>query len=765
MVIATNLGYPRFGPRRELKRALERYWHGAGSAADLAASARTIRLDNWRAQQQAGITHIPSNDFSLYDGVLDTIAMVGAVPPRYGWSGRTVDLDPYFAMARGNGTVPAMEMTKWFDTNYHYIVPEFHEGQTFRLASTQAVDQFLEAQAAGIHTRPVLLGPVSFLLLGKAVTPGLEPLSLLPQLLPVYVEMLKRLRLAGVDWVQMDEPCLMLDLDEAARAAYAACYAELAAGATVKILLATYFGALGDNLPTALALPVDGLHLDLVRGSGQLDDVLCALPPRMALSLGLVDGRNVWCTDLAAALGLAERAVGALGSDRVLVGPSCSLLYCPHDLDLETELDPEVRPWLAFARQKLDEIAALASGAARGREAIHEALEAASAARHARDCSSRTHSTQVRARLAALTPDMAQRSTPAAIRRQQQQARLNLPVLPTTTIGSFPQTTTIRQARASYVRGTMSEDLYNAFLATEIETVIRAQEEIGLDVLVHGEAERTDMVEYFAAQLSGVLLTQHGWVQSYGSRGVRPPIIYGDVERPAPMTVRWASLAQSLTTRPMKGMLTGPVTMLQWSFVRDDQPRADTCRQLALAVRDEVHDLETAGIEIIQIDEPALREGLPLRHAPRADYLAWAVACFRLAASGVRDETQIHTHMCYAEFSDVIDAIAAMDADVISIEAARSRMEPLAAFSGYGYPRDIGPGVYDIHSPRVPEAGEIEALLERALEVIPLERLWVNPDCGLKTRTWEQAAPALKHMVAAARTLRGRLCRLDAPDA
>jgi 5-methyltetrahydropteroyltriglutamate--homocysteine methyltransferase len=423
MVIATNLGYPRFGPRRELKRALERYWHGAGSAADLAASARTIRLDNWRAQQQAGITHIPSNDFSLYDGVLDTIAMVGAVPPRYGWSGRTVDLDTYFAMARGNGTVPAMEMTKWFDTNYHYIVPEFPEGQPFRLASTQAVDQFREAQAAGIHTRPVLLGPVSFLLLGKAVTPGLEPLSLLPQLLPVYVEMLKRLRLAGVDWVQMDEPCLMLDLDEAARAAYAACYAELAAGATVKILLATYFGALGDNLPTALAVPVDGLHLDLGRGSGQLDDVLCALPPRMALSLGLVDGRNVWCTDLAAALGLAERAVGALGSDRVLVGPSCSLLYCPHDLDLETELDPEVRPWLP-SPAKLDEIAALASGAARGREAIHEALEAASApamratVRHApTDAGPRPPGRP--------SPDMAH-AAPGAIRRQQQQARLNL---------------------------------------------------------------------------------------------------------------------------------------------------------------------------------------------------------------------------------------------------------------------------------------------------------------------------------------------------
>jgi 5-methyltetrahydropteroyltriglutamate--homocysteine methyltransferase len=599
-----------------------------------------------------------------------------------------VDLTTYFAMARGGPGVlatnggavsmdtPAMEMTKWFDTNYHYLVPEFAPEQQFCLASTQPIDAFLEARRHGIHTRPVLVGPVSFLLLGKPTVAGVQPLTLLDALLLVYEEVLRRLAAAGADWVQMDEPCLALDLEPTARQVFAIAYARLAAVApSLRLLLATYFGALRDNLPTALQLPVAALHLDLVRAPEQLDQALTAVPSHMALSLGVVNGRNVWKTDLQRALGLLHRAVETLSSERVLIGPSCSLLHVPYDLELETELDAEVRDWLAFAKQKLTEIVILTRAINEGVTVVAHELEANQATMERRRTSSRIHHPAVKARVAAIDPSMYKRHSAFAVRHTLQQA-LQLPMLPTTTIGSFPQTKEVRQTRSQFKAGKLDAAAYEAFLEQETARVIRVQEEVGLDVLVHGEVERNDMVEYFGEQLTGYLVTRHGWVQSYGSRGVKPPILYGDIARPQPMTVRWASYAQSLTARPVKGMLTGPVTILQWSFVRDDQPRAETCRQIALAIRDEVQELEAAGIKIIQIDEPALREGLPLRHADRDAYLAWAVDCFRLATSGVQDQTQIHTHMCYAEFHDILTAIAAMDADVLSLETSRSAHHP-----------------------------------------------------------------------------------------
>ncbi len=768
MAIASNLGYPRLGPQRELKWALEKFWAGTIDAATLQQTAHDLRRDQWQLQQQLGITHIPSNDFSLYDQVLDTIALVGAVPERYGWQGETVDLTTYFAMARGlqgerpglAGTlemvdIPAMEMTKWFDTNYHYIVPEFAPDQQFRLAATQPFEAFAEARAQGIQTRPVLLGPVSFLLLGKPTVADFDPLTLLDRLLPVYAEVLRRLAAAGAEWLQIDEPCLVLDLDPAARQAFDTAYAQLAAAAPgLKLLLATYFGDLRDNLATALQLPVAGLHLDLVRAPDQLAAALAVAPPQLALALGVVDGRNIWKTDLQLALALVEQATTALGSERVLIGPSCSLLHAPYDLDLEHQLDADIRDWLAFAKQKLAEIALLSRAANQGAAAVAAELAANQAAMERRRTSTRIHNPVIKQRAANHDPALTRRQQLFALRREIQQQQLNLPLFPTTTIGSFPQTKEVRQVRAQFRAGKLSPADYEAFLKQATAEAIRIQEEIGLDVLVHGEFERNDMVEYFGEQLTGYVATRHGWVQSYGSRGVKPPIIYGDVERSQPMTVDWARYAQSLTDRVMKGMLTGPVTILQWSFVRDDQPRADTCRQIALAIRDEVQDLEAAGIRVIQIDEPALREGLPLRRADWDDYLAWAVKCFRLATSGVRDETQIHTHMCYSEFNDIIGAIAALDADVISIETSRSRMELLDAFVTDHYPNDIGPGVYDIHSPRIPSRAEMEALLQRAVQVLKPEQIWVNPDCGLKTRRWEEVTPALREMVAAAQQLR-----------
>jgi 5-methyltetrahydropteroyltriglutamate--homocysteine methyltransferase len=759
-IVTSTLGFPRIGPRRELKKALESHWAGKTDARALLDNAAALRTATWARQQGAGVTHVPSSDFSLYDHVLDTSVMLGAIPSLYEWRGGPVSPETYFAMARGTrgragGDLPALEMTKWFDTNYHYMVPEFARGQTFALASTKTIDEFLEAKVLGIRTRPVLLGPVTYLLLGKSKDGALDPLSLLPGVLPVYAEVLRRLAGEGADWVQIDEPCLVLDLGDGARQALARAYKALAAATPgLKLLLTTYFGGLGDNLDTALELPVAGLHLDLVRAPAQLDDVLSRAPAGLVLSFGVVDGRNVWRADLPAILDRIEPAIDRRGVERSMIGPSCSLLHVPIDLDLEAGLDPDLKSWLAFAVQKVDEIVTLGRAIDRGRAAVADELEASAAAATTRKASPKIHDGKVKARLDAVTPDMTRRSKPFLARRPLQRDRLGLPAFPTTTIGSFPQTEEVRKARAAHAKGTLGDAGYLDFLRRETEAAVRWQEDVGIDVLVHGEFERNDMVQYFGEQLSGYAFTKHGWVQSYGSRYVRPPVIFGDVSRPRPMTVEWSAYAQSLTGKPMKGMLTGPVTMLQWSFVRDDQPRERTCRQIALALRDEVVDLEKAGISIIQIDEPAFREGLPLRRAEWRPYLDWAVACFRLAACGVADATQIHTHMCYSEFNDIIDSIGAMDADVISIETARSKMELLDAFTNYRYPNDIGPGVYDIHTPRCPSVDEMTALLAKAAERLAPDQIWVNPDCGLKTRKWDEVRPALVNMVEAARRVR-----------
>jgi 5-methyltetrahydropteroyltriglutamate--homocysteine methyltransferase len=725
---------------------------------DLLVTAKELRMRHWIMQKEAGIDLIPSNDFAMYDQVLDTIAMVGAVPSRYNWDGSNVDLDLYFAMARGrqdgSTDVVAMEMTKWFDTNYHYIVPEFRKDTKFTLASDKVVKEFEEAKALGITTRPVLLGPVSFLLLGKAYD-DLNPLDLLDQLLPVYSEVLQKLETAGAESVQMDEACLVMDLDEEAKAAYQKAFDALSNAINLKIVLTTYFGDLRDNLSLAANLPVAGLHVDLVRGADQLDEVLSALPADKTLSVGVVDGRNIWKTDLETALAKVEKATAALGSDRVIVAPSCSLLHSPVDLDVEEKLDAEFKSWLAFAKQKLAEIKLLSDAASGNKNEAAFAENKAAVA--SRVTSSRIHNNVVKDRVANLTKADAKRDSVFANRIQSQIDELKLPLLPTTTIGSFPQTTEIRQMRAKFKKAEISETEYDAFLANMTEDLMKWQDEIGIDVPVHGEYERNDMVEYFGEQLEGYAFTQNGWVQSYGSRCVKPPIIFGDVSRPEPMTVRWSSYAQGLTDNPVKGMLTGPVTMLQWAFVRDDQPRDVTCRQIALAIRDEVKDLETAHIRVIQIDEPAFREGLPLRTSDWQFYLDWAVESFRISSSGIKDSTQIHTHMCYSEFNDIIQSIADLDADVISIETSRSAMELLDAFVEFKYPNEIGPGVYDIHSPRIPKTEEMETLLHKALEVLEPRQVWVNPDCGLKTRGWAEVRPALEQMVDAARNIRAEL--------
>jgi 5-methyltetrahydropteroyltriglutamate--homocysteine methyltransferase len=756
MTRVTNLGFPRIGARRELKHALESHWRGDTTAEQLRQTASELRQRHWRKQREAGVDLPPSNDFSLYDQMLDTALLFDAVPARY----RPVfDADPLagqFAMARGyqrDGLdLHALEMTKWFDTNYHYLVPELQAGQAFTLRGDKPVAEYLEAKALGIETRPVLIGPVTFLHLAKTVD-GSDRFALLDHLLPAYAALLSHLHAAGAEWVQIDEPILSLDLAPQVRDALRHAYALLAQATRPKLLLASYFGRLGENLPLATALPVDGLHLDLVRAPEQLDDVLKALPDDRVLSIGVVDGRNVWRANLDNALLLARYAAGHVGKDRLWLAPSCSLLHVPVDLAQEKQLDAELRSWLAFGVQKLEELRTLAD-ALDGTADVEPRLQQAREALEARRRSPRVHNPQVASQLAALPPDAAKRRSPYPQRAAVQAARLKLPRWPTTTIGSFPQTQEVRHARAQHKSGKLSDADYEFFLAAETERCVREQETLGLDVLVHGEFERNDMVEYFGEQLEGFAFTKLGWVQSYGSRCVKPPIIFGDVSRPAPMTVYWSRYAQSLTQRPMKGMLTGPVTVLQWSFVRDDQARSQTCRQIALALRQEVLDLEAAGIGVIQIDEPALREGLPLRRSDWMAYLAWAVEAFGLSAGGVGDATQIHTHMCYAEFNDIIDAVAAMDADVISIETSRSRMELLEAFVQFQYPNAIGPGVYDIHSPRVPDTEEMEALLEKARGVIPAERLWVNPDCGLKTRGWTETRAALAALVAAARRLR-----------
>ncbi len=750
MTRSANLGFPRIGLHRELKKALESYWKGDIDAPALHQTAAELRARHWTLQSHAGIDIIPSNDFSFYDHVLDTSVLVGAIPPRFAGIADPDQL--YFAMARGNDAAPAMEMTKWFDTNYHFIVPELHRGQRFALNAQKPLAHYREAKALGLSTRPVLLGPVTYLSLAKAKDEGLDTLDLIDALIPVYADLLAQLAAEGAEWVQVDEPVLVLDLNDRQRDAFKKAY-EVLGTAGPKLLLTSYFGALRDNTDLATNLPVAGLHIDLVRAPEQLDAVLAALPDDKLLSVGVVDGRNIWRTDLEGALGLVSRAWDRIGPDRLEIAPSCSLLHTPVDLDAETALDAELKSWLAFAKQKLEEIAAITLAMQKGKPAAKAAFAASAAAIAAHKTSPRIHRPEVKARSAeAIGLD---RASPFPKRREQQRARFNLPAYPTTTIGSFPQTKEVREARASFKKGLLDTAGYDAFLEAETEKCVRIQEELGLDVLVHGEFERNDMVEYFGEQLNGFAFTKNGWVQSYGSRCVKPPVIYGDVSRPEPMTVRWSAYAASLTDRPMKGMLTGPVTILQWSFVRVDQPRSETCRQIGLAIRDEVIDLEQAGIGLIQIDEPALREGLPLRRADWDAYLRWAVDCFRLSASGVADNTQIHTHMCYAEFNDIMPAIAEMDADVISIETSRSDMELLEAFRDFKYPNEIGPGVWDIHSPRVPGQTDMENLLHKAAKGIASDLLWVNPDCGLKTRGWPEVKASLTNLVNAARALRG----------
>lgn len=761
-----NLGYPRIGSNRELKKANELYWAGKISAENLLATGAAIRKENWQLQAENGIDLIPSNDFSLYDQVLDLTMTLGAIPERYQEFSRTNNsLDLYFAMARGaqkNGQdVVAMEMTKWFDTNYHYIVPEFTKNQKFELFSTKVIAEFIEAKNLGIITKPVLIGPVSYLLLGKEKEESFHRIDLIHNLLPVYFEILKKLEAEGATYIQLDEPFLALNLTNKEREAITYVYNEINANfPNLKIVLANYFDCFGENLETALALPVDTLHLDLVRCPLQLDDILDSgkLAGNVNLSLGVVDGRNIWKNDFKKSLALIEKAVTALGENRILIAPSCSLIHSPCDLDLETNdstLTPEIKQWLAFAKQKIQEIALLKSFATNEQQAATSLrFIENTVANENRKTSKLIHNDEVKNRVATITKGDDERQNTFAVRRQKQAEALQLPLFPTTTIGSFPQTAEVRSWRAKFKSGQLTQQQYDDLLQKETEETIRFQEESGIDVLVHGEFERNDMVEYFGEQLDGFTFTKNGWVQSYGSRCVKPPVIYGDVSRPAPMTVKWAEFAQSLTPKWVKGMLTGPVTILQWSFVRNDQPRSETCTQIALAIRDEVVDLEKAGIKIIQIDEPAIREGLPLRKEEWANYLDWAIKAFRISASGVADDTQIHTHMCYSEFNDIIQNIADMDADVITIECSRSQMELLDAFADFKYPNEIGPGVYDIHSQRVPSNEEMVHLLEKAAVVIPANQLWVNPDCGLKTRHWDETKKALIEMVNAAKKMR-----------
>lgn len=754
MITTASLGFPRIGARRELKTTLEAYWRGEIDADGLDRALAAQRAARWSLQREQGIDAIPSNDFPPYDHVIDACCLLGAVPARFDHPGGPVPTATVFRMARGDAGVAALEMTKWFDTNYHYLVPELDAATRFTAAPERAVAEFRAALALGIRTRPVLVGPVTFLRLAKR-TDGGSPLDLLPALLPAYLAVLRALAEAGADWIQIDEPWLVTDLEDADHRAYRLAGEALAgADPRLRLLLTTYFGAVDEVLPLVASLPVHGLHVDLVRAPEQLDTVLAALPSDRLLSLGVVDGRGPWRTDLRRALAQVRRAAARRPGGPLQVAPSCSLLHVPVDLAAEGALDPRIAGWLAFAVQKLGEVARIATGARAGAAAIAPELAASDRVRAERATAREAVDPAVRARAAAVSADDLRRRSPFAQRDRVQRERLRLPAFPTTTIGSFPQTAEVRRQRAGFKAGRIAATDYQRFLEAETARCIRFQEDCGLDVLVHGEFERNDMVEYFGERLAGCAITAHGWVQSYGSRCVKPPLIVGDVSRPAAMTVDWARYAQSLTTRPMKGMLTGPVTILQWSFVRDDLPRAEVCRQLALALRDEIADLEAAGIAIIQVDEPALREGLPLRRRDRAAYLGWAVDAFRLATGGVRDETQIHTHMCYSEFNDIIAAIAALDADVISIETARSRMELLAAFERFAYPNAIGPGVYDIHSPAVPAPEAMHDLLERACRLLRPDQVWVNPDCGLKTRGWAEVGPSLRHLVAAACCLR-----------
>jgi 5-methyltetrahydropteroyltriglutamate--homocysteine methyltransferase len=742
------LGFPRIGADRELKRALEDHWAGRSSDADLEAVACSLRAEHLRSGVEAGIDVLPVGDFALYDHVLDAAELAGITAERHG----TGDLAAHFRACRGAEGVRPLELTKWFDTNYHYLVPELHAAQELRVSAGKWLAHLAEAHELGVAARPVVLGPLSLLLLAKG---SRDPLALLPALTEVYAELLRRLAAAGAREVQLDEPCLVLDRSARELDAFATAYGALADAGGPSICLATYFASLpAPVLAQVAALAPAELHVDLVRAPEQLGAVLAALPAGTRLSAGVVDGRNVWATDPDRALDLLDRAATALGPERVTIAPSCSLLHVPYRAARETRLDAELRGWLAFGEEKLGELALLKRALAADTRERDELLVGARQRVAARRSSARTQDATVRRRVAALRPEHHARDTPLAQRSRLQHERLGLPELPTTTIGSFPQTAEIRAARRRHREGALDDDAYDRFLEEQVADVIREQEALGLDVLVHGEPERNDMVEYFGEQLAGFAFSEAGWVQSYGSRCVKPPILYGDVSRPAPMTVRWWRHAQGLTDRPVKGMLTGPVTILQWSFVRDDQPRQETCTQIALAIQDEVADLEAAGAAIVQVDEAALREGLPLRRAEQDDYLRWAIDCFRLTTARARPETQVHTHMCYSEFGEMIEHIARLDADVLSIEASRSGMELLEAFRDFDYPGEIGPGVYDIHSPRVPPVEELTELLARAEERVGRDRLWVNPDCGLKTRGWTESRAALAHLVAAARERR-----------
>ncbi|MFI1501096.1 5-methyltetrahydropteroyltriglutamate--homocysteine S-methyltransferase [Streptomyces platensis] len=758
---ATVHGYPRQGPNRELKKAIEGYWKGRVGADALRTTAAGLRRGNWQQLAEAGVHEVPTGDFSYYDHVLDTSVMVGAIPARHRATVAADPLDGYFAMARGTQDVAPLEMTKWFDTNYHYLVPELGPDTVFAADSAQQVAQLTEALGLGLAARPVLVGPVTYLLLAKpapGVAAGFDPLTLLDRLLPVYAEVLADLRAAGARWVQLDEPALVQDRSPAVLNAAARAYRDLGTLTDrPQLLVASYFDRLGEALPVLAKAPVEGLALDFTGpAAGNLQDLAAVggLPGKRLVA-GVVNGRNVWINHYEQSLATLGTLLGL--AERVDVSSSCSLLHVPLDTGAERDIDPQIVRWLAFARQKTTEIVTLARGLARGTGTIAAELAANRADLASRAGSALTHDPAVRARATAVTDADGRRSQPYAERSAAQRAHLRLPLLPTTTIGSFPQTAGLRTARADLRAGRLDAEGYEERISTEIREVLAFQEKAGIDVLVHGEPERNDMVQYFAEQLTGYLATQHGWVQSYGTRYVRPPILAGDISRPEPMTVRWTRYAQSLTERPVKGMLTGPVTMLAWSFVRDDQPLGDTARQVALALRDEVNDLEAAGTSVIQVDEPALRETLPLRAAGHAAYLVWATEAFRLTTGGVRPDTQIHTHMCYAEFGDILRAIEDLDADVISLEAARSHMQVAAELATAGYPREVGPGVYDIHSPRVPDVAEATALLRKGLAAIPAERLWVNPDCGLKTRGWPEVRAALENLVTAAREVRGSL--------
>ncbi|WP_434110588.1 5-methyltetrahydropteroyltriglutamate--homocysteine S-methyltransferase [Paraburkholderia caffeinilytica] len=747
-------GFPRIGAQRELKFAQESFWRGESDETYLRGVAKALRARHWQLQQDARLDFVTVGDFAYYDQMLNLSALLGALPERFGFDPTTLSLGQYYELARGNHAQPAMEMTKWFDTNYHYLVPELGPDTRFNGGVEWLFDEIDEALALNRPVKPVLIGPITYLWLSKSHVAGFDRLSLLPKLVIRYGRILEALKQRGIEWVQLDEPALCLDLPTEWLDAFSAAY-DVLGTAGVKVLLATYFETAADHAQRVAGLPVAGVHIDLVRAPQQLEAWRAALPAHAVLSVGVIDGRNIWRADLGDIVESLQTLHVELG-DRLWIASSCSLLHVPVSLDAEKKLDTDLKSWLAFATEKLDEVSTIAL-ALHNPAAAEPKLAAADLALEARRHSSAVVNALVQKRVAAVSTAMAERKNPFAERNRVQREALDLPLLPTTTIGSFPQTPAIRQARAAYKRGELRALDYLQRMRAEIEIAVRKQEELGLDVLVHGEAERNDMVEYFGEQLWGYAFTENGWVQSYGSRCVKPPIIYGDVYRPEPMTVETTRYAQSLTHRLMKGMLTGPVTMLQWSFVRDDQPRSTTALQLALAIRDEVVDLEKAGIRIIQIDEPAFREGLPLRQADWAAYLEWATRVFRISAAGVADQTQIHTHMCYSEFNDILPSIAAMDADVITIETSRSAMELLDGFGAFAYPNEIGPGVYDIHSPRVPNTETMQRLLERACEVIPAERLWVNPDCGLKTRGWPETEAALTNMVHAAKALRVKL--------